>query len=195
MKDLLEPDMIIYDFDPRKLPPDLQRALGLVVAAASHTEGALQQMIAAVLRTDMISANALSAQMSTPQKLDVIRSLVELYAASVDVVDDVDDIIDAIRDAVEKRNGLAHCLFGIHPETKEVIKFKATARGSVVIRVDKVAIHEIEDIGHEIYWSGIKLVELMGKLNAAPSAPRPMRQKLARSRAARDRRRAERPRV
>ena len=45
---------IIYDFDPRNVPNEILRAIGLVTAAAAQTERILQTFIGALLKIDNI---------------------------------------------------------------------------------------------------------------------------------------------
>jgi hypothetical protein len=105
---MAEGPSIIYDFDPRNLPPELLRALGLVTAAAAQTESIVQEFIGGLLGIDHIETIALTAQMSANLREQIARSLLELNAANSWVVDTVDDLMDAIAAATEKRNHLVH---------------------------------------------------------------------------------------
>jgi hypothetical protein len=116
--------VIVYDFNPNNLPPDFLRAVGLVIACASQTEEVMRNFMGIVLGVDNIETEALGTHMSFPMKDDIIRSIFELNAPSASFVDEVDDILDDIRDAMQLRNVVAHNEFAIHPDTGEIFSLR-----------------------------------------------------------------------
>jgi hypothetical protein len=152
---------IIYDFDPRNLPPEYLQAIGLVVAASSQTESVMQHFIGALLGIDNADTLALATHMTAPLKDHVLRSLVELKTDRADVVDDVDDLLDEVERVLALRNSIVHNSFAIHPETGEVLSYRQKARGSLQIDLIPIPVHEIQETGALVYEAGIKIVEFM----------------------------------
>jgi hypothetical protein len=184
--------VIIYDFDPNNLPPEYLSAIGLVVASASQTDHVMRDFIGSYLGVDMAESLALGAHMSTPMKDDVIRSLVELNAACASDVDDLDDILDRVREATARRNSIAHNAFARHPETGEVFSLKERARGSLQVELKPVTVAEMNEIAAEVYASGMALMDYMMARGIGPrEREKPLREPLNRGKKARQARRDE----
>lgn len=152
---------VIYDFDPRNLPPDLLRAIGLMAAASAHTESVLQHFIGGLLGIDALEALALTTHMSAPLKDSVARALIELNGISAETIDQVDDLLDAIKDATAARNVVVHNSFARHPETGEVFSYRESARGSLQISLQPVRVEQIEKDAALIYEAGMDLMRFM----------------------------------
>jgi hypothetical protein len=181
---------IIYDFDARNLPSEYLRAIGLVIASASQTETVLQDFIGGLLQIDNIETKALTVHMSVPLKGDIIRALVELSAPSAEEVDKVDDLLDAVCDALQKRNNVAHNAFLIHPDTREILGWREKARGQLVGTLTPISAKEIEDDAASIYKAGMELFEFMLARGIAPDFREgPLRENLKRTQKARAERR------
>jgi hypothetical protein len=154
-------EMVIYDFDPRNLPPDLLRAIGLVVAASAQTESIVQELIGALLKIDNIETRALTAHMSAPLKDQVARALAELSAPSVGEVDTIDDLLDAVNSAYEKRNVIVHNSLARNPDTGEVLSYREVARGSLRVSLQPVRVEQVEQDAATIYEAGIAIMRFM----------------------------------
>jgi hypothetical protein len=184
---------VIYDFDPNNLPPEMLRAIGLVVAASAQTESIVQQFIGAVLGIDEVETIAVTAHMSHPLKDDIARALIELNASRAEVVDMTDDLLDAINNAFEKRNVLVHNSFARHPETGEVFSHREKARGSTQIELKPIRVDEIEQDAALIYKVGMDLMSFMIVLGIKPAdRTRPIHIPLNRKKKARELRRSQR---
>lgn len=184
-----EPE-IIYDFDPHNLPPELLRAIGLVVAASAQTESIMQQFIGCLLGIDQVENIALTAHMSHPLKDQIARALIELNAANASVVDDVDDLLDAVNAAFEKRNVVVHNSLARNPKTGEVLSLRESARGSTQVSLKPVRFEEVEKDAALIYKVGIDLMGFMMDHGLQPAPrTRPIRVPLNRKQKARAERR------
>lgn len=182
--------MIVYDFNPNNLPPDFLRAVGLVIACASQTEEIMRNFMGIVLGVDNIETEALGTHMSFPMKNDIIRSILELNAPSASFVDEVDDILDEIRDAMQMRNVVAHNEFAIHPGTNEIFSLRIKARGSLQSEFKRVTTEELLGTADHIYRAGMALQDFMLKNHLGPRfRERPLRDPLNRGRKARQARR------
>jgi hypothetical protein len=162
---------IIYDFDPHNLPPELLRAIGLVVAASAQTESIVQQFIGCLLGIDQAETIALTAHIPHPLKDHIARALIELNAANAAVVDDVDDLLDAIKAAFEKRNVVVHNSLARNPETGEVLSLRESAHGSLQVSLTPIRFEEVEKDAALIYKVGIDLMGFMMDRGLEP-APR-----------------------
>lgn len=159
---------VVYDFDPRNLPPALLRAVGLVTAAAAQTEHVMQEFIGGLLGIDSIEAISLTTHMAGPLKDQVARSLIELNAANSCAVDAVDDLLDAIKSATDKRNILVHNALARHPDTGEVFSIRYQSRGSLQLSMQRVDVEQIEKDAALIYEVGMNLMQFMITFEITP---------------------------
>jgi hypothetical protein len=191
-----KPDgLILYDFDPRNIPNEYLRAIGLVAMASAQTESTMQDFIGAILHIDNIETLALTTHMTVPMKEQVARTVIELNAASAAVVDEVDDILDRIRDALAKRNVMIHSPLCRHPHTEEVSSQRLSARGTIDFELRPISVKEIEDVAEEIYDAGMDLMRFMMAAQIGPlERPHQLRQPLPRSKKARESRRQQKSR-
>lgn len=177
---------VIYDFDPRNLPPEYLRAIGLVTAAAAQTESILQKFLGGLLGIDSMQSMALTLHMSMPLKDDIIRSLAHLGAPDLKELDKIDDLLDTIKSAFKNRNYVVHDSFAMHPETKKVFRVSASARGTLEAKLIPVSVKEIEKHASTLYESGMDLMRFMSRRDIMPTDPtRPIREAVDRSKKAR----------
>lgn len=182
---------ILYDFDPRNLPPEYLQAIGLVVTASSQTESILQDFIGALLGIDNVQATALTAHMSFPLKDDVIRTIVELDAPHVSEVDVIDDLLDAVKIALDKRNLVVHNRLYRNPENNEIFSMRQTARGSFQATLKKISVEEIKQDAALIYQVGMDVMSFMLSRNLSPyMRTKPLRVPINRGKKARAQRRS-----
>lgn len=190
MADSTEPEFIEYDFDPNNLPDEYLRAIGLTIACASQTESILQNFIGGVLKIDLIETRALTAHMSMPLKDDIARALAELSAPNMVELDAIDDVLDRVWDAMQKRNALAHNALIRHPDTGQVLSWREQARGSFRGTLTPISAKEIENDAALVYQAGMDLQEFMMRRGIAPhDRNAPLRAPLKRSKEARAKRR------
>lgn len=179
-----------FDFDPRNLPPEMLRAMGLVVAASSQTESVVQTFIGALLGIDNIETLAVATHMAAPLKDHVARALAELNAPTVAHVDRIDDLLDAVSDALDRRNLVVHNSIARHPDTGEMFSYRPKARGSLQVKLVPITAQECEQDATLIYEVGMDLMRFMIAQGIGPRERiRPMREPLDRRKAARKKRR------
>ena len=184
--------MIIYDFDPNHLPAEYLAAIGFVVASASQTDHVMRDFIGSYLGIDLAETIALGAHMSTPMKDDIIRALIELNAPNASEVDDLDDIMDRIRNATARRNAVAHNAFSRHPETGQIFTMRERARGSLQVEFTPIEVAEINEVAYEVYAAGMALQEYMMQRGIEPRRrEKPIREPLNRGKKARQARREQ----
>ncbi len=152
---------IIHDFNPNSLPPEFLQAIGLMTAAASHTESVLVELIGGLLGADNIQSVSLSTNMSNHLKDEIIRTLAELDFPSVEELDQLDDLLNAIKSAFEKRNTIVHNSFLIHGTTKEVMSYRLKARGSLQVELKPISVSEVKEHASLMYTVGIDLMAFM----------------------------------
>ena len=185
-----EDGFVIYDFNPRNLPDDYLRAVGLVAMASAQTENVLSDFIGAVIGSDNIETMALTTHMSFPLKDNIIRSLIELNAATAEVVDNLDDILDSIGEAITKRNAIIHNPLIRHPETGEILSHRMKSRGSLQLALKPITVEEIQEDATLIYKAGMALQSFMMLYGLSPRTRKAqLREPLDRSKKARAKRR------
>ena len=188
-----ERELVVYDFDPRNLSPEYLQAIGLVVAASAQTESVMQNFIGVLLGIDDMDTLAVTTYMGAPLKDQVARTLTELKAPHVEAVDEIDDLLDAIKDAWEKRNVIVHNALVIHPETREILSHRLKARGSLQLELKPIAVEEIQAAATQIYEVGMDLMRFMMASGLGPNfRTQPLREPLNRGKKARAERRAGR---
>jgi hypothetical protein len=182
--------LVIYDFDPNNLPPDFLQAVGLVITCASQTEKIMREFMGSLLRLDNVETIALGVHMSAPMKVDIIRAVAELNAPSASELDNIDDLLESIQDALVGRNAIAHCAFGKHPVTGEIFRLKEKARGSLQVDFQPVTVVELKETAKEIYDLGLRLHNFMVSRGLGPVfRQKPLREPINRSKKARAERR------
>lgn len=162
-----EPE-VLYDFDPRNLPPEMLQAVGLVVASAAQTESVVQDFICGLLGIDMFVGRALTNQMSARLKDQVSRAIAELNGPSVSEVDRIDDLLDAINAAYAKRNAIVHGALCQHPATGEVLSYREQSRGSYRMSLQPVTAAAFENDALLIYEAGMNLMRFMTSRGIVP---------------------------
>ena len=181
---------VLYDFDPHNLPPEMLQAIGLLVASASQTENIMQDFIGALLRIDSVETLALTAHMSIPLKNQVIQSLAELNIPIAKEIDLIDDLLEAAVEAFAKRNALAHNAIMTHPDTRELLSMRASARGSLLVSLQPITVEQVQEDAALIYQAGMDIMAFMISRNLAPVArTRPVFAPLNRKKKARAERR------
>jgi hypothetical protein len=184
--------VIVYDFNPNNIPDEYLQAIGLVIASSSQTEEIMGHFLGALLTVDEVETVALHTHMSMPMKTDIIKAILELNAPSASAVDDVDDLLDRICAAVERRNEVAHNKFAIHPQTGEIFSLRIKARGSLQSELKPVTADDLRSVASEIYHAGLALQDYMTQNGLSPrSRERPLRQQFKRKKSARNARRGK----
>jgi len=92
----------------------------------------------------------------------------ELNAPSASELDQIDELLDAIQQAMAGRNSIAHCAFGIHPETGEIYRLSEKARGSLQVDFQPVTVDELKETAKKIYDAGIALHQYMVSRHLGP---------------------------
>lgn len=188
--------LVVYDFNPYNLPPEYLQAVGLVVTASSQTESVMQYFIGALLGIDNVDTIAVAAHMSAPLKDQVIRTLIELKTQVSDNVDDVDDLLDAVKDALDKRNVIVHNALAVHPDTGAVYSSRIKARGSLQADLEPVSVEEIHQAALLIYDAGMNIANFMIHHGLdTRTRTKPLMVPLNRRKKARERRREDRSAV
>lgn len=183
---------IIYDFDPHNLPLEYLSAIGLVISSSAQTENTLQQFIGALLGIDNIQTVALTSQMSFPLKNDIIGALAELDAPSINELDKIDDLLEAVSKALDKRNIIAHNNFMRDPNTGQVYSHRLKAKGSIKLDLKPISVAEIQQIAEEIYKAGMDIMSFMiSRGLESPVRTTPIREIINRGKSAREKRRSK----
>ena len=157
-----------YDFDPYNIPDEYLNAVGLVVATAAQAEHVLQQFIGALLGIDNIQTLALATHMNFPLKDHIIRTLAELDAPNIKELDKIDNLLDAMSEALDKRNIIVHNSLAINPDTKEILSLRTKARGSLQLQLKPISVDEIEKDAAAIYKASMDIVSFMMSRGLSP---------------------------
>ncbi len=128
--------------------------------------------------------------MSIPLKDEIIRTLAELDAPNILELDKIDDLMDAVRDALNKRNVIVHNAFVIHPDTGEVLSHRLKARGSLQLELKPITTQQIREDAALIYEVGMDVMRFMISRGLSPTyRTTPLREPVNRSKKARAKRR------
>lgn len=179
----------MLDFDPRNLPMTYQRAIGLVAASSAQTESMVQMAICACLGVDAEYGWAVTTHMNAPMRDNVLRSVAELRIDDLDALDELDEILDAISDANNRRNDHVHGDWCRKESTGQVFIAKIKARGSVQADLIPVSVDQIKADAQLIYDLGIRLFKFLMRHGLEAALPPPSRPRGHKSKAARKARR------
>ncbi|HXQ11519.1 MAG TPA: hypothetical protein VN805_11045 [Caulobacteraceae bacterium] len=179
---------VVYDYDPRKIPPDYIAAIGLVTACSAQTEYVVEMLIGCLLGIDAEYQVAVTTHMTAPLRDGVVRAVAEIRIDDLDALDRLDVLLDQIQSAIDKRNAIVHRRWSRHPTTGEVFTVKTSARGSVRSDLAPMSVDQIKSDAAFIYDAGIELLQFMIAMGLEPRFPAP-RPRAHKTRAARKARR------
>jgi len=160
------------DFEPANLPREYLAAIGLMSAAASHTDSIVEMAIAGVLGVDGEQGWAVTSHMPAPLRTSVLKSAAEIVMTDEAALNRLDDILDAIKSAVEERNGMVHGSWCRRPSDNAVFLVRQEARTSVKISSIPVTVDQIELKALALYNAGIGLMEFILDMDIMPAYPR-----------------------
>ncbi|MEO6112840.1 MAG: hypothetical protein ABIP07_00115 [Sphingomicrobium sp.] len=162
----------VLDFNPFSLPPHYLRAIGLMSAAASSTDGVFEMAIAGVLGVDGEMGWAVTAHMTAPLRKSVLSSAAEIRFESAKTLDRLDAVLSRIKTAVEERNDMIHGSWCIKHSTGEVLLVQQEARTHVVTSSRPVPVDEIERKALTLYDAGMELMHPHRLQHCSRASPR-----------------------
>ena len=163
---LSPPDL---DSDPRNIPSDYLKAIGLVAACSAQTESILELGITGCLGLESQYGMAITTHMSGPQRDNALRAAAEIRIDDLDALDELDRILDNIKNTVKKRHSTVHNQWGYSPSEDRVYTAHITARGSVRGDLVPMKLEEIEADALAIYEAGIDLLRFLIALDLTPN--------------------------
>jgi hypothetical protein len=157
----------IYDFNPQSLPLELLQNIGFVAMAAAQLEAAVQDLIGALLGADGIETKALTLHMAAPLKDQVVRSLVGINAMSAETIDETDELMDRVKDALERRNVVLHNSIIKHPDGT-LWSLRERSRGELQVELSPIDVESIKEDAALIYHVSIQVIQFMNAYGIAP---------------------------
>lgn len=167
----------VLDFDPANLPQDHLAAIGLMSAAASSTDSIIGMAIAGMLGIDGEQGYAVTAHMSAPLRASVLKSAAEIAISNPKLLDALDDIMEAIKNAANERNDIVHGSWCVRPSDGTVLLVQQEARTHVVITSRPVTVDEIKLKALTLHEAGMDLMRFITMLGLIPALPRTDRQR------------------
>ena len=178
-----------YDYSPYNLPPEILRAIGLLIACSAQTEDIFKSAVAGCLGLDYEYGVAATTHMPMPLRLSVLRSAAEIRIDDLDILDELDDLIGLIEEAFSKRNAVAHHQWCSDPQAGETFTVKETARTSVQVDLLPMTVDKIESDALFIYDTGLKLFKFLNVRGLQPPIPSGRRPRAHKRKAVRKERR------
>ncbi|HXG99518.1 MAG TPA: hypothetical protein VNI79_03770 [Sphingomicrobium sp.] len=161
----------MLDFTPTNLPQDILAAIGLMSAAASSTDNIIEMAIAGMLGIDGEQGYAVTAHMSAPLRVGVLKSAAEIALTSADALNDLDNILLTIKKAVEDRNAMVHGSWCLQPSDGAVLLVQQEARTHVAISSRPVTVDEIKRKAVTLYEVGMDLMQFIIDMDKVPALP------------------------
>lgn len=177
------------DFDPFGLPSKVMRAVGLVAISAAQTEHIMEQGIGGCIGIDIEYTAAITTHMTSPLRDHVLRAAAEIRIDSLDDLDELDKLLDEIRNSLPRRNNYLHNSLCVDKDTGELFASKIEARGRVDVELVPVTVDDIENDATRIYKAGLNLYLFLNKRGLLPPFPAGPRPRGHKSRSARRKRR------
>src|SRR5690606_29810176 len=144
----------VFDYDPRNLPPELLKAVGLAITSWVQTENVIKQVIAGMLRLTFIQGLAVTTEMSNHHLLNALSTLADLEFDEHEQ-DLLAPLVKRLRKGCTARNELSHDQWYRHPKTNELFLRRDSAKGSIKISSVPRTVAEIEMAAAEIYQVGM----------------------------------------
>lgn len=170
----------VFDFDPRNLPQELLAAIGLAITSSAQNEQFLQEAIAACAGMDAERGYAITTHMTMPLRFSALRSAAEIHIDDLDILDKLDEHLDRLDLAINKRNTIAHRQWARDPKTGELFTIKQSARARLETDLIPMTVDQVKSDALFIYQTGIEFFQFLslnGLLPAVPSAVRPREHK------------------
>lgn len=155
-------------------PEEFDAAVGKIALEFSFLEDTTRNLIVLLSGTDPKIGNALVAQLSFRQKLDVLSSVVRLQVSKRTQPEQLDilegprgfnDLLRMCQRAEELRNSYLHSSYS----NVERIRISASARRGLRVHREPVDSSLLLDVADFIGYAGMELEQLPGLLNMADS--------------------------
>lgn len=185
----MEEPFPIFDFYPRNLPKDILEAIGLVAACSAQTESIVQMGIGGCLGLDAEYSVAVTTHMSAPMRDQTLRAAAEIRIESLDDLDKLDVLLDAVNTACANRNDYLHHTWCRDPKTGNCFTTRISARGSVNIELKPISVTKIAKDAIAIYDAGMSLMQFLGPRDLLPPIPSVRRPRDHKTKPARKKRR------
>jgi hypothetical protein len=150
-----------YDFDPRNFPKDLLSAIGLMTTSAAQTESIVEMAIHCFLDIDFEFGKAVTTHMSMPQRFSALRASAEIRIDDLDALDQLDELIDKVEIAFEKRNAVVHRTWCRDPDNGDMFTLKDVARVSVRTDLISMSIDGVRQDALFVYDAGMELMTFL----------------------------------
>ena len=160
------------DFEPGHLPLKHLAAIGLMSAAASHTDSIIEMAIAGMLGIDGEQGWAVTAHMPAPLRSSVLRSAAEIVLTDERALNELDIHLEAIKKAAEARNEMVHGSWAYRESDGAVLLVKQEARTHVEVSSRPVTVNEIERKALALHEVGLNLMSFLIAVDKLPSFPR-----------------------
>ena len=163
----------LLSFEPQAIPQEHLAAIGLMSAAASHTESIVEMAIAGMLGIDGEQGWAVTAHMSAPLRASVLRSAAEIVLSDEAALNELDIHLAAIKKASEDRNDMVHGSWCYRSADKAVLLVKQEARTHVEVSSRPVTVDEIKSKAVTLHEVGLDLMRFLIAVDKLPGLPRP----------------------
>jgi hypothetical protein len=164
-----------------------------MTTSAAYTESCVDEAIAGCLGVDYEYGQAVTTHMTMPLRFSVLKSAAEIRIDDVDALDRLDDLVDRIERAFEKRNAIVHHVWCRDPKTGDAFMVKETARQRVEIEAIPMSADQVNRDALLIYDAGIELYEFLKAHNLLPPFPTAPRPRWHKSKEERKKRRERQP--
>jgi hypothetical protein len=156
------PDYKLYDFDPRKIPPEFLQAIGLVIACSVQTENLVERAISDLLGLKTVPAHILTTHMSMQVRAGVLRSAGQMRWGASDTYKSFDALVTRVEAAIVERNRIAHLTWQTDPETGQIFTTRIQAKRGIKVHLEPITVDAIEAIAAEVYEAGLALSRFVG---------------------------------
>lgn len=156
-----------FDFNPQHLPKAYLEAIGLATAAASFTEYAMETALTGFLRLDVHTGGALTANMNAPTRDNALRAIGKLRLSEADQAR-LEDLLDAIKSAHNRRNAIVHHTWAIHKQTGQVFRVDINAHNDQSHHRHRVDLAALQEDAAQIHRVGRELLEFVRQKGLLP---------------------------
>ena len=133
---------------------------------------------------------AVTTHMPVPLKFSILRSAAEIRLSDLDALDELDNLLDTLKSALEKRNDAAYSSYCRHP-SGSVHRVEETARVRLEAQYVPTTIKSVQEDARAIHQAALALMTFLMRHGLLPLIPMKARPRGHKSKAARKQRKAQ----
>jgi hypothetical protein len=159
--------------EPQDIPTEYLTEIGRVNTRWAALESMMDLCLMKLLGKEITDprSSIIFNHMALPMKLDIMGALISELLPAYPLLSGFPVVLQALKQAQEKRNIIAHSKWGFNKETKQVEVSRMTSRGKLKTSITPISIGEIKEAADLITKASQDLFVLVTKAGTTNSPP------------------------